>query len=163
MSSPEVRSLQCPPPTKSSIQKAGKMVNNPSCRSWCSCKHVRLCWHGPSSVISHFREGCGACPAMFGWSALLSHCRRIRWLRSTNISARLVQHSLFRFTNFITHKYYTLITTIWSYTLRPLTILTKLAFVTTFYNFGPETVPTYFHHAIHTIMLLTYLAWIQII
>ena len=45
----------------------------------------------------------------------------------------------FRFTNFITHKYKTLITTIWSYTLRPLTIQTKLAFVTTFYNFGPET------------------------
>ena len=88
-------------------------------------------------------------------------CRRIRWLRSTNISARLHGTAgstlTFRFTKFISHKYYTLITTIWSYTLRPLTILTKLAFVTTFlYNFCTETVPTYFHHAIHTIMLLTY-------
>ena len=57
----------------------------------------------------------------------------------------------------LSHKYYTLITTIWSYTLRPLTILTRSAFVTTFYNFCPETdLHIFITQYIQTYLILTY-------
>ena len=67
---------------------------------------------------------------------------RIRCVRPTNISVRLIQHSRSVFTKFIHSLQAT-------YTLSIPVILSELTLVITLNSHGPETEPSPSHHAIH--------------